>query len=245
VRARATPRLRGASNLNRPPPSPRQEWEALDLSELRNVVVGGPSPIDASGRNDYFDSLYHSTAVVGLNTSAFIEAGIVGRPVFTILLPEWHESQLGTTHFKYLFEAGGGLLTSARAFDEHFAQLDEALGHPSTEVRPFVRSFVRPHGLDVPATPIFAREVEAMAALAVRPPEPTRFHALARRLLQKALPLRHAVGKEHLVYAEAELGTVRRYRTMRAAKADRERELKRQRAAERAAQEAAGARPSR
>jgi hypothetical protein len=245
VRASAPPGLRGASILIRPHPSRRKEWEDVDLSEHQNVVVWGRSPINASGRNDYFDSLYHSTAVVGLNTSAFIEAGIVGRPVFTILLPEWHESQLGTTHFKYLFEAGGGLLTSARAFDEHFAQLNETLLHPSTEVRPFVKSFVRPHGLDVAATPIFATEVEAMRALTVRPPAPPRLHALARRLLEKILPLRHAVGKEHLVYAEIELGTVRRFRTMRAAKAERERELKRQRAAERAAREAASARPSR
>lgn len=79
-----------------------------------------------------------------------------------------------------------------------------------------------------------------MRMLAVRPPRPPRFHALARRLLEKALPLRHAVGKEHLVYAEDELETVRRYRIVRAAKADRERELKRQRAAERAAREASG-----
>jgi hypothetical protein len=245
MRASASPRLRGASILIRPHPSRRQEWEEIDLSGHQNVVVWGLSPINESGRNDYFDSLYHSTAVVGLNTSAFIEAGIVGRPVFTILLPEWYESQLGTTHFKYLFEAGGGLLTSARAFDEHFAQLDEALLHPSTEVRPFVKSFVRPHGLDVAATPIFVREVEAMRTLAVQPLEPPRFHALARRLLEKALPLRHAVGKERLVYAEDEIETVRRFRTVRAAKAERERELKRQRAAERAARKAASARPSR
>ena len=105
--------------------------------------------------NDYFDSLFHSAVVVGLNTSAFIEAGILGRPVHTILLPEWYESQMGTVHFRYLFEAGGGLLTSATSFDEHLQQLDEALAHPSTEVRPFVRAFVRPRGLDVAATPVF------------------------------------------------------------------------------------------
>lgn len=240
VRASASPHLREASILIRPHPSRRQEWDDLDLSGQQHVVVWGRSPIDAAGRDDYFDSLYHSAAVVGLNTSAFIEAGIAGRPVFTILLPEWHENQLGTAHFKYLFEAGGGLLTSARTFDDHLAQVDEALQHPSTEVRPFVRSFVRPHGLDVPATPIFAREVEAMRTLTVPPPVPPRFQALARRLLEKALPLRHTVGKEHLVYAETEVETVRRFRTMRAAKAEGQRKVKRQRAAERAAREAAG-----
>ena len=87
----------------------------------------------------------------------------------TILLPEWYESQMGTVHFRYLFEAGGGLLTSATSFDEHLAQLDQALAHPSTEVRPFVRAFVRPRGLDVAATPVFVEHVEAMSRLAVAP----------------------------------------------------------------------------
>jgi hypothetical protein len=238
IRASASPHLRGASILIRPHPSRRQEWEDVDLRVHANVVVWGSSPVDATGRNDYFDSLYHSTAVVGLNTSAFIEAAIAGRPVFTILLPEWHENQLGTTHFKYLFEAGGGLLTSSRTFDEHLAQLDEALRHPSTEVRPFVRSFVRPHGLDVPATPIFVGAVEGLQTVTAAPPEPPRCHALARRLLERLIPLRHAAGKEHLVYAENEIDTVRRFRAMRAAKAERERALKQQRAAEREARRA-------
>ena len=60
----------------------------MNLSAHANVAVWGSSPVDAAGRDDYFDSLWHSTAVVGLNTSAFIEAGIVGRPVLTILLPK-------------------------------------------------------------------------------------------------------------------------------------------------------------
>jgi hypothetical protein len=239
VRGSSSPRLREASILIRPHPSRRQEWEHVDLSAHPGVVVWGSSPVDESARNDYFDSLWHSTAVVGLNTSAFIEAAIVGRPVFTILLPEWHESQLGTTHFKYLFEAGGGLLIASRAFDEHLAQLDEAVGHPSAGVRPFVRSFVRPHGLDVAATPIFVREVEAMRSLKVAPPEPPLLQGLARRLLEAAMPLRHAAGKEHLVYAECEIDTVRRFRAVRAAKAERDRAVKQQLRAERAAREAA------
>jgi hypothetical protein len=224
--------------LIRPHPSRREEWADVDLSPFRDVVVWGSSPVDPRSRNDYFDSLYHSAAVVGLNTSAFIEAGIVGRPVLTILLPEWHENQLGTVHFRYLFEAGGGLLISAHSFDEHLAQLEEAIAAPPAGLRPFVREFVRPHGLDVPATPIFVERVEAMEGLKVPQAAPPPFLSLARRLLVQLRPWREDPHRERLVYAEGELDTVRRMRAARRAKSERKRILKRARARDKATREA-------
>ena len=62
--------------LVRPHPSRMKEWEHIDASAERDVVVWGRNPVDAEARTDYFDSLFHSAAVVGLNTSAFLEAGI-------------------------------------------------------------------------------------------------------------------------------------------------------------------------
>ena len=231
--------IREVPILIRPHPSRQAEWADVDLSPFRDVMVWGSSPVDPRGRNDYFDSLYHSAAVVGLNTSAFIEAGIVGRPVLTILLPEWHDNQLGTPHFRYLFEAGGGLLESARSFDEHLAQLEQAVTTPPAGRRPFVREFVRPHGLDVPATPIFVERVEAMEGLKVWQPGPPPLLSLARRLLGPMRAWRNDPHRELLVYATTELETVRRMRASRLAKAERDRALKRVRARERAARGAA------
>jgi len=224
--------------LIRPHPSRTAEWADVDLSPYRDVVVWGSNPVDPHSRNDYFDSLYHSAAVVGLNTSAFIEAGIVGRPVLTILLPEWHENQLGTAHFRYLFDAGGGLLESAPGFDQHLAQLERAVTAPPAGLRPFVREFVRPHGLDVPATPIFVERVEAMEGLKVSQPAPPRFQPLARWINSRLRRWRDDPDRELLAYASVELDTVRRMRASRQAKAERERALKKERARERAAREA-------
>lgn len=237
VRESALAHLRQAPILVRPHPSRRSEWDGVDLNAFQDVVLFGSTPIDEAARADYFDSLYHSSVVVGLNTSAFIEAGIIGRPVHTILLPEWHENQLGTVHFRYLFEAGGGLLTAARSYDEHLQQLDAALAHPSTDVRPFVRAFVRPHGLDVAATPLFVKHVESMAAMTAQSQTRPVFEGLARTLLQRFTSWREDPDKERWLHSERELETLQRMHALHSSKAERRREMKRKRAADQAARE--------
>jgi hypothetical protein len=240
IRAHSSLRLSQAPILVRPHPARQREWEGVDVSAYGNVVVWGGNPVDARTRADYFDSLFHSAVVVGLNTSAFIEAGIVGRPVHTILLPKWHESQLGTVHFAYLFQAGGGLLVAARDFGEHLEQIDASLANPSTDVKPFVRDFVRPLGLDVPATPLFVEHVERMQSMPVQAPLRPRFRRLAMRALTKAIPWRDDASREQWVYSERELEGIANLRMLRQTKAqaveDRRREkvaLKSQRASTR------------
>jgi hypothetical protein len=223
LRTSNSTRLRNTPILVRPHPSRRPEWEGIDLTPFPDVVLWGSDPLDAAARADYFDSLYHSAAVAGLNTSAFIEAGILGRPVHTILLPEWYESQMGTVHFRYLFEAGGGLLTSATSYDEHLAQLDQALAQPSTEIKPFVREFVRPRGLDVAATPVFVEQVEAMKGITVAPLTEPRLRGLAFWILNKVLSWRQDRDREHLLYSERELNKIARMRNLHQIKAARER----------------------
>ena len=168
VRASSDPRVRDAAILVRPHPSRRPEWDSVDWRRIPNVALWGDNPIDEEARSDYYDSLHYSAAVVGLNTSAFIEAGIVGRPVMTILPDEFHASQEGTLHFHYLID--GGLLTTARSLDEHVQQLSVMMAGPPdtllTREREFVHAFVRPCGLDVPATSVMVDAVETLARLA-------------------------------------------------------------------------------
>ena len=138
----------------------------MDLRDFGPVALWGANPVDEETRTDYFDSLYHSDAVVGLNTSAFIEAGIVGRPVLAILVPRYRDTQEGTPHFRYLMQIGEGLLTVSRSGGEHVAQLSEAIRRTSGTTHPyraFLEAFVRPGGLDHPATPDFVRAVEDLA----------------------------------------------------------------------------------
>jgi hypothetical protein len=154
--------------LVRPHPARMNEWDDVDLSSEAAVAVWGRNPVDPDARDGYYNSLHHSAAVVGLNTSAFLEAAIVGRPVFATLLPEHHENQRGTIHFHYLMTVAAGLLHTSSTLAEHFEQLNASLiANEQTCVRSrtFVEAFVRPYGVDVAATPIFVREVEKLGAL--------------------------------------------------------------------------------
>jgi hypothetical protein len=156
--------LREMPILVRPHPQRAAEWtpEILtELSRMKEVVMWGANPVDADSRADYFDSMFHAAAVVGLNTSALVESAIVDRPVFTILLPEFRESQEGTFHFHYLLDPTNGFLNVSRSLDEHTRQLAAALsGAIVRSNRRFVEHFVRPKGA---ATPVFADAVEQIA----------------------------------------------------------------------------------
>lgn len=176
TREAADPTLRHAAVLIRPHPARMNEWSSVDLSPFDHVALYGSNPVDDASKDDYFESLFYSSAVVGLNTSAFLEGAVVGRPAHTILLPEFHENQEGTLHFHYLFTVGGGVLQGGRSFDEHHAQLAASLRRPAEEpdVRSqFVRDFIRPNGLEAPATPVFCDVVDDMLRVPAPVPEPT------------------------------------------------------------------------
>jgi hypothetical protein len=166
LRASTDPRVRDTAILVRPHPSRAREWEPIDWRRITGVAFWGGNPIDEESRADYYDSLHYSAAVVGLNTSAFIEAGISQRPVMAILPEAFRANQEGTLHFRYLVE--GGLLTTARSLAEHERQLVAILAGPPASVmqrqQDFVKSFVRPRGLTVSATTVMTDAIESLAA---------------------------------------------------------------------------------
>jgi hypothetical protein len=177
LRSSGDPRLRDVGILIRPHPARLKEWQTVDLTGYRGVAFWGAHPVDAEAKDDYFDSMYYSAAVVGLNTSAFLEASVVGKPVHAVVLPEISTAnQEGTIHFHYLLD--GGLLRVARSLDEHARLLAETIGAHAPEgavdpaSRRFAESFVRPFGADAPATPRFVDALERVAA--APPPLPER-----------------------------------------------------------------------
>ena len=162
--------------LIRPHPYNCAHWESVDLSNHPNVAVfprTGANPVDNDDRADYYDTLHHSSGVVGINTSAMIEAGIQDRPVFTVVDSSFDDTQTGTLHFRYLLPENGGHLQHATSLDEHTRQLSATLDDgQAPSARGFTKTFVRPHGLDVAATPQLVAALEQVAQTAPQADSP-------------------------------------------------------------------------
>lgn len=191
IRSSAHPELRDASILIRPHPFNCDSWEHAEFPEAEyGRVVVWPrqryTPAAESARDSFFDSLYYSEAVVGINTSAMIEATILRKPVLSLLTPEFAGTQEGTVHFHYLLPENGGPLRVASSVEQHVDQLAEVLRFPESvqaQLTRFVTDFLRPHGLDQPATPILADALEQGATLLVVPAPEGLDVRIARLLL--------------------------------------------------------------
>ena len=188
---RADPRLAELQVLVRPHPRRRAQWADVPFDGLAGVSVWPPPdrvsmPVDEETRADFFDSLAHSDAVVGINTTAMIEAAAVGRRVHALLPPSFADSQSGTYHFDYLLEVGGGIVESAASSEEHREQLVATLAGREDgweeRRRRFLVEFVRPHGLDQPALPLVLESIEDVAALRPSPPARPSLPLLSLRL---------------------------------------------------------------
>jgi hypothetical protein len=157
-----------AGFLVRPHPLNAAQWADADLDGPQVTVWPrfGEAPHDEVSRRNFFDSIYHAAAVVGINTSAMVESFILRRPVLTVRTDDFRETQEGTLHFNELQTAAAGALQTAETLEGHLAQLRETANEPERSagaIAEFLRTFVRPHGLDRPATPILADAIEALA----------------------------------------------------------------------------------
>lgn len=154
--------LRECGVLIRPHPREQKPWRTF--TPPPGVAVAFPRALNAD--QTLYDTVFHSAAVVGLNTSAELEAGIVGRPVFTVLAGEHAEGQQGTLHFQYLLKERGGFVEVAPDFATHRRQLAAAVrgDYDANAIRAFIERFLRPHGWTQPATPLMVTAIEELAA---------------------------------------------------------------------------------
>lgn len=198
LRSCPMPEVRSLGVLVRPHPQNAAQWADVDLDDPAVSIWprAGAQVVDSDSKADFYDSIAHCAAVVGVNTTALIEASILGKDVLTVLAPAFAGTQLGTLHYHYLRRANGGFLDEASSLEEHLLQL-RAVVAPETgerageDARRFVSMFVRPRGLDLPATLILADGIEELAGL--EPPRRRRTPgavALAAALTPLALLLR-------------------------------------------------------
>jgi FkbM family methyltransferase len=179
VRRASNPQLARCNIVVRPHPDidllpkpmlMRHQWPAAPNIDAH---IGRPFDDDSAvvvrtsfkDQEGLYESLVHSTAVIGMNTTAELEAAIVGRPVFTIE-PGEAGGQQKTVHFAYLTREEGGIVLTASNLDEHVSQLAATVAHgvDLSSIRAFVQSFLRPLGIDRAVSPLLADALEQHAA---------------------------------------------------------------------------------
>ncbi len=129
------------------------------FSDQAAVLTYGKNP------RFYYDTLHHSAVVVGLNTTAEIEAAMLGVPVLTVLAEDDEiDGQASTLHFHYILEENGGFVRAARSLAEHAMQLAAALRSGRGQPSETVKDFVRPWGWDTSAGVVIAEMAEGLAA---------------------------------------------------------------------------------
>ena len=162
---RRHPALRDAGVLVRPHPQHARQWAGVELGDAAAVHPrAGSDPVGAGARGEYYDSIHHSAAVAGVNTSALIESAIVGRAVNVLATDASRARTQGTLHFRLLLKRSHGFLRVGHSLDEHLELLADAVAHGAERDDAFLRAFVRPFGLDRPAAPLVADAVERLAA---------------------------------------------------------------------------------
>ena len=177
---RRDPRLAECAVVLRPHPYNTTGWDELDVEEPGRTVIwpkGGALPDNDEAKAEYFDQLHHAAAVVGINTTALVEASILRKPILTLDDTRF-PAQRGTLHFGYIAydeERGTGVVRTARSWAQHLDHLAAAVRGDVEHVARcdrFVDDFVRPLGRDVAGAPMAVDVVEKAATDTVLPTRP-------------------------------------------------------------------------
>ena len=112
----------------------------------------------------YYDTLIHSDFVLGINTSAMLEAIILDKPVVSYLADEFKKTQSDAQHFQELIaENTIEIAESPQEFAKIAATLFAGVDNMRGQRKHFIKKFIRPNGSDTSAGEYAAYEIEKLA----------------------------------------------------------------------------------
>lgn len=141
-------------------------YAPFDMTTFENNWVkvfpkqGGRPDMDDT-RQEYFNTLHYSAAVIGINTTGFLDAAIVDKPCITLMDDQMRYGQ--GAHFNYLIDAD--YIEVAQERSETFGIIDGILNGVDAKMenrRRFVHQFIRPVGMDIPASEVMAGAILAV-----------------------------------------------------------------------------------
>jgi hypothetical protein len=163
LRAADDPSLRDCNVFVRPHPHNSVIWDHWPDTPQAGVALWDGRGNDVRG---VIESVGHCVAVVGINTTAMLEAAALGKPVLTVVEDELRAGQVERVHFSYLTSVAGGLVTAANSLDEHVDHLTAILGGDprfSGKSERFTKAFMRPPWPYRSPVKAFQKAVERLA----------------------------------------------------------------------------------
>jgi hypothetical protein len=161
----AEPSTQGVQVLMRPHPLNAKVWEDFEQENVRVWPRAGQWPDSLDSRQEYYETLRHSVAVMGVNTSAFLDAAVMDKPCVTAVTEHYRGTQSGRGHFAHLVQ--GDFIEMAQSLESAAGVIGGIVAGEDAKAvqrRAFVESFLRPHGLEHNASEVFARSMELVAA---------------------------------------------------------------------------------
>ena len=112
----------------------------------------------------YYDTLIHSDFLLGINTSAMLEAIILDRPVVSYLTDEFKKTQSDAQHFQELVAENTMEITKdPEEFAKIASKLLAGVDNMREQRKRFIKKFIRPNGRDMSAGEHAADEIEKLA----------------------------------------------------------------------------------
>ena len=159
------PRLKGTQLLVRPYPAMNHLWNDVRIPNGSVWPPKGEWPDIPEARQNLFHTLHFSAGAIGVNTTAMLEAAVVGRPCISILTDEYRRSQADRAHFQQMLR--GDFLETPRSSEEAveiMAAILEGRDGKQQARRAFVRRFFRPLGDTQQVDTLYAEAIERAAA---------------------------------------------------------------------------------
>lgn len=149
----------------RPHPSNYHIYEHLEGDGIIIIPKKGTLPATSDARQLFYDSLYYSIGTVGINTSGMIDALINDKPCSAIMTEKYRQTQLEAVHFRqFLKEDCLEIAKAPEDFSEIVRSWLDGRDEKKNQRRAFVKNYIRPLGLDVPAGRAAADEIEKLAS---------------------------------------------------------------------------------
>lgn len=155
-------RLKNTQIIVRPHPF-KSHFSDFKLPGVFVIPNIGTWPKSSEAIQLYFDTLFYSFAVLGINTSGFIDAVICGKPIVALSDDNFKKTQVETEHFKQLLENDVIEIAKRGELTRVLGNLLAGKDTRKSKRKSFIRKFIRPLGLGVSAGEVAAGEIERIA----------------------------------------------------------------------------------